>query len=131
MLANEAADLKLKNVVLTEQTKEQKQIIRKLEPKANAFSVIGDGGAEFLNLRDSSKYFYLPQSVFVDKLLRWKWLYRDKSGKLKAYERIVAQGLIEVRAIKSRGAYRYTLVITGKGLTKLAASEALTRKVAN
>lgn len=56
------------------------------QPKADYFDdCIARGG--LMNLRDTAKLLGMRQKEFIDNLLRDKYLYRDKKGRLLPYEK--------------------------------------------
>lgn len=67
------------NVIL-----EKTQRIKELEPKANYYDKLVDKNL-LTNFRNTAKEFHLPQKVFVDFLIKEKYIYRDKKGRLLPY----------------------------------------------
>ncbi|MGF3076205.1 BRO family protein [Facklamia sp. P12955] len=68
------------NNVIAEKT----QRIKELEPKANYYDKLVDKNL-LTNFRNTAKELHLPQKVFIDFLIKEKYIYRDKKGRLLPY----------------------------------------------
>jgi len=67
-----------------------------MKPKADYFDDLVDRNL-LTNFRDTAKQFRTKQNTFVSFLLSKKYIYRDKSGKLRPYQRYVDDGLFELK----------------------------------
>lgn len=66
-----------------------------MRPKADYFDQLVDRGT-LTNFRETAKQLGVPPKKFVGQLIDWKYIYRDKRGKLLPYED-KNDGLFEVR----------------------------------
>ena len=58
--------------------------IQELKPKAEYFDKLVDRNL-LLSFRDTAKGLGIKEKVFINELLKHKYIYRDKKGKLKPY----------------------------------------------
>lgn len=87
-----------------------------MQPKADYFDDLVDRNL-LTNFRDTAKQFHTKQNEFVSFLLKKKYIYRDKSGKLLPYQRYVDDGLFELKeAVNEKTGWKGTqTLITPKG----------------
>lgn len=88
-LKGEVLHLQAKNSELTVQT----QI---MQPKADYFDELVDRGVN-LNFRETAKELQLKEKSFVRFLIDYKYLYRDKKGKLMPYAQHADSGLFVIK----------------------------------
>ena len=88
-LKGEVLHLQAKNSELTVQT----QI---MQPKADYFDELVDRGVN-LNFRETAKELQLKEKSFVRFLIDYKYLYRDKKGKLIPYAQHADSGLFVIK----------------------------------
>lgn len=87
-----------------------------MRPKAEYFDELVDRNL-LTNIRDTSKELKIKQNTFVDFLIKRKYLYRDRGGKLLPYSQYVESGLFEVKefANTKTGFTSVQTLITPKG----------------
>lgn len=97
------------------QLKEKELQITEMKPKADYFDDLVDRNL-LTNFRDTAKELHVKQKVFVDWLLKKKYVYRDKRGQLKHYAKY-DDDLFEFREFASEWTDKAHLqsLITPKG----------------
>lgn len=109
---------------LAEQNQQQAQQLAITAPKAAAFDAITPAEGS-MSLRDAAKTLGFGQNQFIQWCLQNRWLYRDQTGRLKAYASRIDQGHIEQKLhlfVGRDGAERVAVnpTITPRGVTHLA-----------
>ena len=67
-----------------------------MAPKADYFDELVDRNL-LTSFRDTAKLLHIGQNTFIRYLLDRKYLYRDQSGKLMAYQKHIDDGLFELK----------------------------------
>ena len=67
-----------------------------MQPKADYFDELVDRNL-LTSFRDTAKLLHIGQNTFIRYLLDRKYLYRDQSGKLMAYQKHIDDGLFELK----------------------------------
>lgn len=106
------ADEYEKNLALTAANKELQDSNIVMKPKADYFDGLVDRNL-LTNFRDTAKQIGLAQKDFVSKLIRLKYVYRDKKGKIKPYSQFAK--LFKIKDYQSGEHVGHQTLITPEG----------------
>lgn len=96
-----------------EKIEAQDRIIREQTPKADYFDNLVERNL-LTNFRDTAKQIGLKQNDFIKRLIRDKYIYRDKKNTIKPYSKFVDE-LFEIKDWGVDGKAGLQTLITPKG----------------
>ena len=96
-----------------EKIEAQDRIIREQAPKADYFDNLVERNL-LTNFRDTAKQIGLKQNDFIKRLIRDKYIYRDKKNMIKPYSKYVGE-LFEIKDWGGDGKAGSQTLITPKG----------------
>lgn len=72
-----------------------------MQPKAEFFDDLCDRGNN-LSFRNTAKLLHVPERKFINSLLAYRYIYRDKKGKLVPYAQYVDSGIFVIKEQQSQ-----------------------------